>query len=368
MCAWRAAIVIATVVAACGRAPIREHTPLEQSAYVWQRNWTPAVREAVAHAPVRELRVLTAEVDARGALARVPIDTQALVTNTRVAVQDAGIAHDVVLVVRIEGARPIEGLSLAPIVALGRELEASGVRIAGLEVDHDCATARLPDYARWLATQRPPWRFSITALPTWANGDVAAVAKIVDEIVVQVHAVRAPLIFDANQAARDLARFARAVDKPMRVALPTYSAVVKGMEVGVDPRDVDAFVRHLEEKPVAGVKGIVWFRLPVEGDTQTWSAATFARIVARQGTDAPRARVSLVAQGDDRYDVVASNPGDERVELPPVHITGAVDAADLVAGYREQGPGRWDAPPRTLARKESIVIGWIHGKDIALVD
>ena len=48
---------------------------------------------------------------------------------------------------------------------------AAGVDVVGLEIDHDCATAVLADYARWLAANRPPapLAWSITALPTWAG-------------------------------------------------------------------------------------------------------------------------------------------------------------------------------------------------------
>lgn len=337
---------------------------LAQAAYVWQRNWTPGVRDAVAHplAALDGLHVLAAEVDA-GAddLTPVRLDEAAL----------AAAHRPITLVVRINGARPIGGLSLAPIVGIGDALRAAGVDVAGIEVDHDCATARLADYAAWLTAHRPaaPLRFSITALPTWAGAPaLAQVAAAVDEIVVQVHAVRAPTIFDGNEAWVDLASFARAVQTTrLRVALPTYSAVVHGDEIGVDPDDVAAFVRRLATRPFAGVEGIVWFRLPVAGDDQTWSPATFARVVTRRAPDA-RARIVLVERGADRFDVVVTNPSDELVDLPPVHVEGAIAAADLVQGYRERKPGRWDAPRRSLLGKAQLVIGWIHGKDLELVE
>lgn len=372
------ALIVLIGAAACepGREAAREPARLAHAAYVWQRHWTAPVREAVAGAPAAldGLRVLVAEVDADGAdgadgaaMTVVPASGAAL----------AAARRPITLVVRINGARPIEGLSLAPVVRAGEALRADGVEVAGIEVDHDCATARLGDYARWLRAQRGAldparaWRFSITALPAWAGGaGLGEVARAVDELVVQVHAVRAPVIFDAGQAWHDLARFARAVTAtPLRVALPTYSAVVRGVEVGVDPGDVAAFVRRLEARPVAGVGGVVWFRLPVAGDEQTWSAATFARVLApARAGGPPRPSVTLVAHGPDRFDVVVVNPSDEPVDLPPVRVAGAITAADMVAGYRARGPGRWDAPRRALAAKERIVIGWIHGEDVTLVD
>ena len=364
MCARRLAVLLA-MLAGCHRAPAPvAGAELGQAAYVWQRNWTPGVREAVANplADLDGLHVLAAEVDARADdLTLVHLDEASLVAARR----------PITLVLRINGSRPIEGLSLAPVLGLGEALRAAGVDVAGIEVDHDCATARLADYAAWLTAHRPPapLRFSITALPTWAGAPaLAQVAAGVDEIVVQVHAVRAPAIFDGNDAWRDLASFARSVPSSrLRVALPTYSAVVRGDEIGVDPEDVAGFVRRLEARPIAGVEGIVWFRLPVAGDEQTWSAATFARVVTGHAPDA-RARIVLVERGADRFDVVVTNPSDGLVDLPPVHVAGAIAAADLVQGYRELEPGRWEAPRRSLAGNERRVIGWIHGKDLELVE
>ncbi|MBL0212547.1 MAG: DUF3142 domain-containing protein [Myxococcales bacterium] len=322
------------------------------------------MRDAVSHPldALDGLHVLAAEIEAGARdFTLVHLDEAAL----------AAAHRPITLVVRINGARPIEGLSLAPIVNLGEALRASGVDVAGLEVDHDCATARLADYAAWLTAHRPaaPLRFSITALPTWAEGPaLAQVARAIDEIVVQVHAVRAPAIFDGNDAWRDLARFARAVPSTrLRVALPTYSAVVRGDEIGVDPDDVAAFVKRLARRPIAGVLGIVWFRLPVVGDDQTWSPATFTRVVTGHAPDA-RARIALVERGADRFDVVVTNPSDVLVDLPPVHIEGAIAAADLVQGYRERKPGSWEAPRRSLAGKAQLIVGWIHGKDLELVE
>ncbi len=337
---------------------------LAQAAYVWQRNWTPGVRQAVAH-PLEALdglHVLAAEVDAEEhGLTLVRLDEATLAASQR----------PITLVVRINGTRPIEGLALAPIARLAEALQAAGVDVGGVEVDHDCATARLPEYATWLALQRPaaPLRFSITALPTWSGSPaLARVAAAVDEVVVQVHAVRAPAIFDGNTAWDDLTRFARALRSTrLRVALPTYSAVVRGDEIGVDPDDVAAFVQRLETRPIAGIEGIVWFRLPVAGDEQTWSAATFARVVTGRAPDA-HARIALVERGADRFDVLVTNPGDVIVDLPPIRVDGAIGAADLVQGYREVRPGRWEAPRRSLAGGQRLVIGWIHGKDLELVE
>ena len=366
---------------------------------MWQRHWTPSVRDAVARPPagLESLRVLLADVapsrDGAMPVVTMSVDARSL----------AASGLPITLVVRIEGSRPIDDLALAAFAHEADELRARGVNVVGIEVDHDCATARLADYARWLARQRDAlakvaagaaatpdarsgarsgarYRLSITALPTWASSSsLSDVARSVDEIVVQVHAVRAPMIFDANTAWRDLSRFARAVaaeGRMLHVALPTYSAVVRDVIVSVDPEDVARFVGKLRASPIDGVGGIVWFRLPVEGDDQTWSRATFARIVRGdlgtpagiEATRRARATVALVARGDDRFDVVVSNSTSELVEMPPIRIAGDIGDADMVMGYRANGLGAWVAPRRSLARDERVVIGWIRGKDIAVVE
>lgn len=398
MCAPRGLAIVLAIAAGVGcGAPARPAVPrLEHAAYVWQRNWTPAVRAAVAAPPrgIDELRVLAAEVPADGGAPEV-------VAVDRVALAAAHVP--ITLVVRIDGARPSAGLSLAPIAQTAVELRGAGVDVIGIEVDHDCATARLDEYARWLTGQRAQlaaaaagrWRLSITALPTWA-GDAALprLAAVVDEIVVQIHAVRAPAIFEPRQGRRDLERFARAVPSVrLRVALPTYTAVVRGVARSADPDEVGAFARRLVDEPVAGVAGIAWFRLPVASDTQTWTGATFARVVAsieatggaidsdehssgggdhavatRGARVTPAVRVTLEPRGDDRFDVVATNATGEAADLPAVRVAGAIDAADLVAGYRAREPGKWAPPPRSLAPGARAVIGWIRGKDLTLVD
>jgi hypothetical protein len=440
--------------------------PMPQAAYLWQRNWTPGVRQAVARPPagIEGLRVLIAEVSAPSEIdgastipattpsmstlvttrpATTPVMTTPLAVAPAVTMMNihapslAASRLPITLVVRIEGSRPIESFELSPFTRAGDALRAVGVNVVGIEVDHDCATAGLAEYAQWLERQRgvlssnassnaassnAAYRFSITALPTWAwSPSLVDVARSVDEIVVQVHAVRAPMIFDASDAWRDLSRFARALrtDEPhsptLRVALPTYSAVVRDIEVSVDPDDVARFadkLRAATDPDLARVRGIVWFRLPVDGDGQTWSRATFARIVdgmiasdgiagahvgAKSTEDStntnprsaattnprlaatprasnprlaatPRATIELVSHGDQRFDVVVTNRTNELVDLPRVRVAGDIDDADMVAGYRAAGAGTWDAPRRSLAREERIVIGWIHGKDITLVD
>jgi Protein of unknown function (DUF3142) len=330
--------------------------PLGQDAYVWQRNWTPSVSAAVATAPaaIGGLRVLVAE-SADAPLTILPVDLRAL----------ADAHRPVTLVVRIDGSRPVGGLSLAPVIAAAEQWKAAGVTVAGIEIDHDCATARLPDYAAWLIAHRPArLRYSITALPTWAGSPVLRdVAAAVDEIVVQVHAVRAPAIFEPARARSDLAAFSAAVPTArLRVALPTYRARVNGRLIEVEPEDVVAFVDQLARSPIANLEGIVWFRLPVIGDDTTWTGDAFAAVIENRTRGPSDVRVALRSRGNDLYDIVATNPTAGAVEFPALRLDGDLVDAELVAGYSEHGSRRFKPPHRRLAAGHTQDIGWVRGK------
>lgn len=265
-------------------------------------------------------------------------------------------------VVRIGGSRPIADLSLAPVLARVARWRDAGVAVAGVEIDHDCATAALADYAAWLARSRPPppLRFSITALPTWIeSGDrLAALAAAVDELVVQVHAVRAPEIFDPIQATAWVDRFAAAVgERPVWVALPTYRVSLGS----ADPLELQRFVAGLRRSRPDNVVGVAWFRLPVEGDTAAWAAPTLAAVI-RGDPLRPQIGVELIERGPGRFDIALRNRGTIDGPWPALDLRGAV-AADLVAGYTPTSTG-WSPPARALRAGARAVVGWATGKEI----
>lgn len=275
------ALIALAAVAACSGASSStssRHGPaaLRHDAYVWQRAWTGSVRAAVANAPpeLSGLRVLTLEVSRDGTHTWPAVRTDSLLRANR----------PITAVVRIDGSRLPADISLTPVIERIVTWRAAGVPVAGIEVDHDCATAALADYAAWLAAQRPPdLRYSITALPTWADAPpptrttLTALGAVVDEIVLQVHAVQAPTIFDAASARRWVAQFAAALpaETALRVALPTYKVALGAAH----PDDVAAFLRTLEREPIAAVTGIVWFRLPIAADRAAWPAPVLAAVI-----------------------------------------------------------------------------------------
>lgn len=273
------AAVAALAAAACSASSSASSSApapvaLRHDAYVWQRAWTGSVRAAVARAPAElsGLRVLTLEIDRDGVLTWPAVSTDAL----------ARASRPITAVVRIDGSRLPAETSLAPVVERLVRWREAGIPVAGLEVDHDCATVALAEYAAWLTAQRPPTRlrFSITALPTWATAPRATLVDLsaaVDEIVLQVHAVRAPTIFEPRAARRHVEEFAAAVPRTtnLRVALPTYRVALGAAH----PDEVATLLRSLERAPVRGVSGIVWFRLPTATDRTAWSAPLLAAVI-----------------------------------------------------------------------------------------
>jgi hypothetical protein len=354
--AWKRLPLIALSLAALSGAA-RSEQPLMHDAYVWQRVWSPAVVAAIAQSSdlVRDWRVLAAESDDAGRLQPTEIDRLALAASGR----------PVILVVRIDGqlANWDEGTLLANLDTLLGRWRSSGVPITGLEIDHDCATARLPAYAHFLAALRsrlaPDLRLSLTMLPTWLDSpELEAVLAPTDEIVLQVHAIQNPRagLFDPATAHRWVDGLTRRSSKPFRVSVPTYGARVSwgadgsllaveseapllaggesARELTVSPRDVAAFLSGLKRNPPAHFLGVAWFRLPVETDRRAWSLATWRAVVT--GSPA-QDRVAVQIENGDTPGVshlMLINPGSLDANLPArIELPAACAIGDGINGY-----------------------------------
>ena len=128
----------------------RQQVVLANDAYVWQRKW----------------RVLAAEQDNRTKWSIVSPDWSVL-TNTQ---------RPVTAVVRIDGQLgELDDTGVERVVHLAHDWQARHINLVALEIDHDCASARLEQYAQTLRTIRqrlaPQIRLSITALPTWLESN-----------------------------------------------------------------------------------------------------------------------------------------------------------------------------------------------------
>jgi len=371
-----------TALAASGET----HGVLLQDAYVWQRQWTPSLASAMAQSSdlVRAWRVLAAESDAQGRLRPVAVDWAVLERSGR----------PVIPVFRIDGqlAQWDQEALLSDVIALLERWRQTRAAIAGIEIDHDCGTARLPFYARFLAALRARLDLavplSITALPAWlASQEFDAVLAEVDETVLQVHAVRNPRagLFDASLALHWVEGLARRTSKPFRVALPAYGTRVSWRDDGgllavesersllaggfaatdlmASPQDIAAVLRRLELSRPARLQGIVWFRLPTADDSRAWSLATWRAVVR----GAPlRGRVEALAEATGQpglSNLVLSNPEAVDADLPQrVELPRNCVLADGINGYTLADTGAGLAVQRLRAGllhgHHRQVIGW----------
>ncbi len=388
----RSAPVIAPVANASASNIAPTSSGMTSSVYVWQRAWMPANVTALndSKAVFSELRVLAAQEAPGEGWVAARVDLDALKADGR-AVRP---------VIRIDGRLPT--LDANAIARRAHDLVANwgaaGVRVDGVEIDFDCATARLADYAKMLAaikSQLPSdATLSITALPAWIGATgLADVLAQSDEAVLQVHAVSDPKhgLFDAKQAQQWIDTFAKQTTKPFRVALPAYgSALVldaDGKTVGVeseaalsdpgvrmelfsDPRAVAGLLRDLEKTPPPNLRGIVWFRLPLPGDRRAWPLATIVAVI--NGKDLHSAWTPAIGDsGNGAFDITLHNSGNLEAVLPAsvdVGGTGCSDA-DALPGYRieKAGTGHAGATPRfvretgaTLPATQSRPIGWVR--------
>lgn len=360
--------------------------PLEHDAYIWQRSWRPALLEAISTNKnlVRAWRVLAAQVSPTGKLLPVSINPKAL----------EGSGPLLIMVVRIDGQLPNfdQLLLLDEVLALHQQWRDQGLKVAGIEIDHDCGTAKLPGYAKFLAKLRGrlerTTQLSITALPAWlASSHLVDVLGAIDESVLQVHSVQNPSngLFDQVQASKWIADYGNKSPTVFRVALPTYGSRIgfddfgnvafvesesalgqgqtKAQELIVAPESVRQLMNSLNRDAPKNFRGYAWFRLPTNEDQRAWSIATWRALI--QGKPLTQV-VGLIARptSDPRlFDLVARNDG-ETDASPPTQIKLAANCSDAdglgVYAAKEMEGRFWLVrnTPSLLHPQREINVGW----------
>jgi hypothetical protein len=266
------------------------------------------------------------------------------------------------------------------------EAQAKGIALSEIQIDYDCPESKLDDYRALLPGLRKaaaPVPLTFTALPSWMgqrrafSGLIAAA----DGYVLQVHSLIAPAdpksefhLIKPGETREWIDRAAR-FGRPFRVALPTYSYVaafdprgkllglsaegpllswpagVRLRRVSSDPADLAELVRGWTRGRPRELSGILWYRLPVEGDRMNWSAPAFRAVLAgRTPRGSARAEVREPEPGLVEIDLVGA--GDGEAPAPASVSVGwrgeAFLAANGLAGYRAvpgahglrlQGPG-----------------------------
>ena len=345
----------ALLLNACGNEP---QPALDQQLYIWQRQWTPAHADALAgsRADFSTVRVLALQAFPQAGWSRARIDAALLKQDGR----------PLIAVVRLDGQLP--SLDQDEIIRQVQQLlvdwQEQGLTPAGVEIDHDAGSARLPAYAKLLERLRAvlpsQLPLSITALPAWLDSrELPGLLAKVDSSVLQVHAVSDPRqgLFDPRQAEQWARRWARISAKPFYLALPAYGvAVLPGaegaplveseaplrragerQELMADPEQLSQLGRALRADPPLHLAGLIWFRLPLKGDVRAWSLETL-RAVARGDALSAELGIRLEEQQDGLFDIRLSNAGNLDRPLPE-QLTLAVaqcDGFDGLGGYSAQ--------------------------------
>lgn len=378
---WRTLCVVLLAIitlAGCERPPA---IALDQQVYIWQRQWRASHAQALAqsHADFSTLRILAAQLHPREGWIQARIDPQLLKQDGR----------PLVAVIRLDGQLP--RLDSAAIAAQMQTListwQAMGLNLRGVEIDHDCASNRLSEYAALLHTLRSQIphdvTLSITALPAWLSSPaLTAVLGQVDSSVLQVHAVRRPSLglFEPEQALRWAVAYGALSPKPFLLALPAYGVALTDngeveseapltqggtrRELQADPQQVAALLKQLQSTPINHLTGLIWFRLPLADDRRAWPLATLQAVLHQQPLRGD-VQVVVLEQGS-LYEVRVTNRGNASAPLPAELTTLAqgCEAGDGARNYRLQRP--LDNPrfvrqqPAQLAAGQTRVVGWVR--------
>lgn len=379
------ALALPALIAACTAPPPE---PLEHAAYVWQRRWSPSLLDSVAASRSRlpTLRLLAMERDPAGRWADAAPDLAALAADGR----------PLVLVVRLDGFRP-PAIEEAPALAARiaervADWQSAGLPVAGIELDHDCARARLPDYLRLLEAlqpQLPALPLSITALPDWtgAPGWTELLSRV-DHAVLQVHAVDRPEqgLFDASRAEAQARAFAAAAPRPWRLALPAYGLALRSERDGrisgieaerprgasaargwqewrAEPEAVRGLLDRLDGDRPPGLVGILWFRLPHAGDRRAWSWTTLAAVL----DDAPLTvdyEVEAIPDAGGALALWLQHRGTLDAAPPAVQVTGDCPFGDAHPPWQReptpQGQGFRAAAGHWIRAGSRQPLGWLR--------
>jgi Protein of unknown function (DUF3142) len=230
---------------------------------------------------------------------------------------------------------------------------------------------------------------SITALPTWIGSDrLRDLLSIPNQSVLQVHSVIDPHrgLFDPTLARAWIEAYARISPRPFSVALPDYGSRVvfdtkgrlvdvisedegpgperAGEELQVDPASVSRFLAALRANHPSSLQGVLWFRLPVEGDRRIWSTETWQRVMSGEALT-PHLVVGVLKDDYGAYQVRLSNNGTSDAPMPrrvvvPVGCLES-DGEALYEVQQRAGETVWRlSTARWLPVGHSVRVGWVR--------
>ncbi len=349
----------------------REKPPLTNEAYIWQRVWTPAVKEAIAGSRAQ----LTGYVVLGGEIAWTkdgPTFVKAQVDFAALQKEKIGIA------LRIGPYKgpflpndPAATFIREKVQTILQEAVNAGVMPTELQIDFDCAQSKLGGYRVWLEmiqVAAGKWPVRITVLPSWLKEPAfKALVRKSDGFILQVHSVQKPVvkgespkIFDEKLA---LIWVEQAADlrRPFRIALPTYTnQIISNAEGKViriaaeeaqrllpanvtsqfsrsDAQEVALFLQKLPEKRLPHLQGILWYRLPLSTDRMNWRWETLRAVIEHQPLQ------SQLKFHCNNGDLSLENTGNIDAEFP-LSLSASWSESQLIAA---------DALPGWMLERES---------------
>ena len=354
-------LIALIALAGCHRTEQTISGPLKQRGYVWQREWTPAVIDAIGEAEPRMdgVVLLGAEVNLgvkKPEIVKAPIDWDAVKRQSK----HCSIA---LRVSPFAGPFRADDAAARTIIDLTREL-LSGARehnvdVEELQFDFDCARKNLGAYRTWLQMLRPvvhPARFVITTLPAWLDdSQFSALVREVDGYVLQVHSV--PISAGTNaklsdaRLAREWVRKAARFGIPFEVALPTYRCAAgygpdgkllsvamdsvqpvwppgtRVLEFGADADEIAALVNDWQKTRPPQLRELIWYRVPIATDTRNWRWPTLSAVMSGR---LPKHKLNILQEGENPIDLSIFNAGEADEQLN-ANVTATWNGAGLTA-------------------------------------
>jgi len=307
-------LLAVSAMTGCHRAPATTSGPLIQRGYLWQRDWTPSVASAMQEAekPMDGIVVLGAEIvweDGKAWALKANIGWELLKKSGKPCALAVRIApYPGPFSKNDESIRTIA----AVVKSLLDEARSHDVVLSEFQIDFDCAQKKLAGYHDWLRTLIPvihPTKLVITTLPSWL--DEPEFPKLVGEAdgyVLQVHSVPTreesgkDSLCDPVLARKWVAKAAN-LGTPFSVALPTYRCLVgydpSGKLLGVAMDSVEPswppgthllefatnademadLVKEWKTARPAGLRELLWYRLPVATDQRNWRWETLSAVM-----------------------------------------------------------------------------------------
>jgi len=375
---------------------------LAQSGYLWQRDWTTSVGNAFVEAQPHfdAITILGGEIVWENAKPRfvrssirwdlVATATKPITVALRVAPYGGPFARD------DANAQFITTTANS----LLDDAANHNAKIAGFQLDFDCAQKNLAGYRQWLIALRSVLKgtpLSITALPAWLDeAQFNDLLGEIDDYVLQVHSV--PLHDENGRAtlcdpssAKDAVKRAAKLGHRFRVALPTYRCLggydanarllsvamdavqpkwpggTRVIEFTSDPAALAHLVAAWNRERPAVMTGLSWYRIPSESDVRNWRWPTLHAVMPGREPAHP---LEVARRGENPIDLELINIG-EADEQFTGSITGSwrnakLVASDSVAGWQLQtSNGRAVFTPEAneplrLLPGERRGIGWLR--------